>query len=66
MSRCLYGFIRCAGNTAANSIAELSLSPLFSRSHNSIYKAIKESFNTTIPETNNEVEVEVEEKKQIT
>jgi hypothetical protein len=49
-----------AGNTGANSIAELSLSPLFSRSYNSIYKAIKESFNTTIQETNNEVEVEVE------
>jgi DDE superfamily endonuclease len=49
-----------AGNTGANSIAELSLSPLFSRSYNSIYKAIKESFNTNIQETNNEVEVEEE------
>jgi DDE superfamily endonuclease len=52
-----------AGNTGADSIAELSLSPLFPRSYNSIYKAIKESFNTTIQETNNEVEVEVEEEK---
>jgi DDE superfamily endonuclease len=52
-----------AGNTGVNSIAELSLSPLFPRSYNSIYKAIKESFNTTIQETNNEVEVEVEEEK---
>ena len=49
-----------AGNTGADSIAELSLSPLFPRSYNSIYKAIKESFNTTSQETNNEVEVEVE------
>ena len=49
-----------AGNTGASSIAELSLSPLFPRSYNSIYKAIKESFHTTIQETNNEVEVEVE------
>jgi hypothetical protein len=47
-----------AGNTEASSIVELSLSPLFPRSYNSIYKAIKESFNTTIQETNNEVEVE--------
>ena len=37
-----------AGNTDANSIAELSLNPLFQRSYNSIYKAIKESFNTNI------------------
>ena len=47
-----------AGNTEASSIVELSLSPLFPRSYNSIYKAIKESFNTTIQETNNKVEVE--------
>ena len=37
-----------AGNTGANSIAELSLSPLFPRSYNSIYKAIQKSFNTNI------------------
>jgi len=49
-----------AGNTGANSIAELSLSPLFPRSYSSIYKAIKESFNTTNQETNNEVDVDVE------
>jgi DDE superfamily endonuclease len=47
-----------AGNTGANSIVELSLSPLFPRSYNSIYKAISKSFNTTIQETNKEVEVE--------
>jgi hypothetical protein len=47
-----------AGNTGADSIAELSLSPLFPRSYNSIYKAIKESFNTTSQETNNEPEEE--------
>jgi hypothetical protein len=52
-----------AGNTGASSIAELSLNPLFQRSYNSIYKAIKESFNTTSPETNNEAEVEVKEEK---
>ncbi|MBG1260876.1 NF041680 family putative transposase [Nostoc commune] len=52
-----------AGNTGANSIAELSLSPLFPRSYNSIYKAIKASFNTNIQEKNNEVE-EKEEKEQ--
>jgi hypothetical protein len=52
-----------AGNTGANSIAELSLSPLFPRSYNSIYKAIKASFNTNIQEKNNEVE-EQEEKEQ--
>jgi hypothetical protein len=43
-----------AGNTGANSIAELSLSPLFPRSYNSIYKAIIASFNTTSQEMNNE------------
>ncbi len=43
-----------AGNTGANSIAELSLSPLFPRSYNSIYKAIKASFNTSIQEMNKE------------
>jgi hypothetical protein len=42
-----------AGNTGANSIAELSLSPLFPRSYNSIYKAIKASFNTNSQEMNN-------------
>ena len=42
-----------AGNTGANSIAELSLSPLFPRSYNSIYKAIKASFNTNSQEINN-------------
>jgi hypothetical protein len=53
-----------AGNTGANSIAELSLNPLFPRSYNSIYKAIKASFNTTIQEANNEVEEEKEEKEE--
>jgi len=43
-----------AGNTGANSIAELSLSPLFPRSYNSLYKAIKASFNTNIQEMNKE------------
>jgi hypothetical protein len=43
-----------AGNTGANSIAELSLSPLFPRSYSSIYKAIIASFNTTSQEMNNE------------
>jgi hypothetical protein len=43
-----------AGNTGANSIAELSLSPLFPRSYNSIYKAIQKSFNTNIQEMNQE------------
>jgi hypothetical protein len=52
-----------AGNTGANSIAELSLSPLFPRSYNSIYKAIKASFNTNIQEENNKVE-EQEEKEE--
>ena len=51
-----------AGNTGANSIAELSLSPLFSRSYNSIYKAIKESFHTTCQDTDNKVEEGEEEK----
>ena len=38
-----------AGNsTGVNSVAELSLNPLFSRTYNSVYKAIKESFNTNI------------------
>ncbi|MCC5611884.1 transposase [Nostoc sp. CHAB 5834] len=52
-----------AGNTGANSIAELSLSPLFPRSYNSIYKAIQKSFNTNIQKKNNEAE-ELEEKEQ--
>ncbi len=52
-----------AGNTGANSIAELSLSPLFPRSYNSIYKAIKGSFNTTSQEMNNQEEEEEEEEK---
>jgi len=43
-----------AGNTGANSIAELSLSTLFPRSYNSIYKAIKASFNTNSQEINKE------------
>ncbi len=47
-----------AGNTGVHSIAELSLSPLFPRSYNSIYKAIKESFNTTRQDRNNKVEEE--------
>ena len=38
-----------AGNsTGVNSVAELSLNPLFQRTYNSLYKAIKESFNTNI------------------
>ena len=53
-----------AGNTGANSIAELSLSPLFPRSYNSIYKAIKESFNTNSQEMNNEEEEEGEGKEK--
>ena len=52
-----------AGNTGANSIAELSLSPLFPRSYNSIYKAIKASFNTNIQEKNNEVEEQEEQEE---
>ncbi|MEM1395408.1 MAG: transposase [Cyanobacteria bacterium P01_H01_bin.150] len=48
-----------SGNRSANSIAELSLSPLFQRSYNSIYKAIKESFNTKDEDKNND-----EEKKE--
>jgi hypothetical protein len=43
------------------SIVELSLSPLFPRSYNSVYQAIQESFNTTEPKTNQEV---TEEKAQ--
>ena len=43
-----------AGNTEARSIAELSLSPLFPRSYNSIYKAIIASFNTNSQEMNKE------------
>jgi hypothetical protein len=46
------------GNTDANSIAELSLSPLFQRSYNSIYKAIKESFNTKEEDKNDDDETE--------
>ncbi len=53
-----------AGNTVANSIAELSLSPLFSRSYNSIYKAIKEAFNTTCQDTDNKVEEAEEEEEE--
>jgi hypothetical protein len=51
-----------ASNTGANSIAELSLSPLFPRSYNSIYKVIKASFNTSNQEMNNKEEEEEEEK----
>ncbi|BDI15155.1 hypothetical protein ANSO36C_09570 [Nostoc cf. commune SO-36] len=54
-----------AGNTEANSIAELSLSPLFPRSYNSIYKAIQKSFNTNNQEKNNEVEEQEEPNKLI-
>ncbi len=43
------------------SIAELSLSPLFPRSYNSIYKAIKESFNTNSQEMNKEKEEQKEQ-----
>jgi len=49
-----------AGNMGARSIAELSLSPLFPRSYNSIYKAIKESFNTNRQDLNKEQEGEEE------
>ncbi len=36
-----------AGNSiGSSSVAELSLSPLFQRTYNSVYKAIKKSFNT--------------------
>ena len=42
-----------AGNsTGVNSVAELSLSPLFQRTYNSVYKAIKESFNTSTKDKN--------------
>ena len=38
-----------AGNSnGVNSVVELSLNPLFQRTYNSLYKAIKESFNTSI------------------
>ena len=47
-----------AGNTGANSIAELSLSPLFPRSYNYFYKEIKASFNTNSQEINNKEKVE--------
>jgi hypothetical protein len=47
-----------ASNTGANSIAELSLNPLFPRSYNSIYKVIKASFNTGNQEMNNKEEEE--------
>lgn len=47
-----------AGNIGANSIAELSLSPLFNRSYSSVYKAIKESFRKTSQLSNDEDEVE--------
>jgi hypothetical protein len=43
-----------ASNTVARSIAELSLSPLFPRTYNSVYKAIKESFDTQQPTANSE------------
>lgn len=43
-----------SGNTDANSIAELSLNPLFKRSYNSVYKAIKESFNTEKEDKNDD------------
>jgi len=45
-----------AGNTGARSIAELSLNPLFPRSYNSIYKAIKASFDTNSQGMNIEVQ----------
>lgn len=43
-----------SSNTDANLIAELSLNPLFQRSYNSIYKAIKESFNTRKEDKNHD------------
>lgn len=42
-----------AGNSnGSSSVAELSLSPLFQRTYNSVYKAIKESFNTSTKDKN--------------
>ena len=42
-----------AGNSnGVNSVAELSLNPLFQRTYNSLYKAIKESFKTNVEDTN--------------
>ena len=53
-----------AGNTGARSIAELSLSPLFPRSYNSIYQAIKASFNTNSQEMNKEEQEGEPEREQ--
>jgi len=47
-----------AGNTGSKSIVELSLSPLFPRSYNSIYQAIQGAFNTTSQKTNQKEETE--------
>ena len=49
-----------AGNTGAKSIAELSLNPLFNRGYSSVYKAIKESFDTTSQQMNDQVEDKIE------
>ncbi|MCP6757992.1 MAG: hypothetical protein NHB32_04265 [Fischerella sp. CENA71] len=54
-----------SGNTDANSIAELSLNPLFQRSYNSIYKAIKESFNTKIEDKSDDEKKEETSSKLI-
>ncbi|TFI52242.1 hypothetical protein BLD44_021365 [Mastigocladus laminosus UU774] len=54
-----------SGNTGANSIAELSLNPLFQRSYNSIYKAIKESFNTKIEDKSDDEKKEETSSKLI-
>ena len=54
-----------AGNTDANSIAELSLNPLFKRSYNSIYKAIKESFNTSEEDKNVDDEDKVDTSSEL-
>ena len=48
-----------AGDTDADSITELSLSPLFQRSYNSIYKAIKELFNTNEEDKNDDETEEI-------
>jgi len=49
-----------ASNTGAKSIAELSLNPLFNRGYSSVYKAIKESFDTTSQQMNEQVEDKIE------
>jgi len=43
-----------SGNTGVSSVVELSLSPLFQRTYNSVYKAIQESFDTSRPNVDKE------------